>query len=217
MDRLMVNIVVIDSNYLYRKGVLSILGDSPEFQVVNEAKDSNEAVVKAGEIQPDIVLIDVFGNGSDSVESISFLRQRFPYAKFIILTSSSKEDDFIQVIRAGARGYLLKTLAPIELIESIRLVTSSDAIVSPSKAIGLFEELSKMNGTNGNSRQRLSLREKEVLRFVAHGASNKEIASKCYVSETTVKAHIRKILEKMHVRNRAEAVALAATQGLLSE
>ena len=213
----MVNIVVIDSNYLYRKGVLSILADYPDFQVVSETDDSNEALIKAYEVQPDIVIIDVFEGGSDRVESISFLRQKFPGVKVIVLTFSSKEGDFILAMRAGTRGYLLKSVAPIELIECIRLVASSDAVVSPLNAIGLFEEFAKRNGANGNSGQRLSLREKEVLRLVSRGASNKEIASNCYISETTVKAHLRKILEKMHVRNRAEAVALAATQGLLDE
>ena len=146
----MVNIVVIDSNYLYRKGVLSILADYPDFQVVSEANDSNEAVIKAYEVQPDIVITDVFEGGSDSVESISFLRQKFPNAKVIILTFSSKEGDFLQAMRAGTRGYLLKSVAPIELIECIRLVASSDAVVSPLNAIGLFEEFAKRNGANGN-------------------------------------------------------------------
>jgi len=213
----MVNIVVIDGNYLYRKGVLSILGDYPEFQVVSETTDSNEVLNKAHEIQPDIVIIDVFAGGSDSVESIPILRQKFPNVKVIILTFSSKGGDFLQGMRAGARGYLLKSVGAIELVECIRLVASSDAIVSPLNAIGLFEEFAKTNGPNGDACTRLSLREKEVLRLVAQGASNKEIASNYYVSETTIKAHLRKILEKMHVRNRAEAVALAATQGLLDE
>ena len=212
----MVNILLVDSNLVYRKGVLSILGDYPEFRVVGEASDSHEAEAKAGEIQPDIVIMDIFTGDGEGVEAITFLRQKFPGVKMIILTLSSKEGDLLQALKAGARGYLFKNAAPVELIECIRLVASSDAIVSPSKAIGLFEQLGHTNNANIDGGNRLSPREKEVVRLVAKGASNKEIAAHCYVSETTVKAHLRKILEKLHVRNRAEAVAQASTNGLLN-
>jgi len=211
----MVNILLVDSNLVYRKGVLSILGDYPEFRVVGEACNCGEALDKTGEIQPDIVIMDIFAGDGEGVEAITFLRQKFPGVKMIILTLSSKEGDLLQALKAGARGYLFKNAAPMELIECIRLIASSDAIVSPSKAIGLFE--GQANNVNRNWGNRLSPREKEVLRLVAQGATNKEIASNCYVSETTIKAHLRKILEKMSVRNRAEAVAQAAIKGLLNE
>jgi len=213
----MVNILLVDSNLVYRKGVLSILGEYPEFQVIGEACNCGEALDKTGEIQPDIVIMDIFTGDGEGVEAIRLLQQTFPRVKVIILTLSSKEGDFLQAIKAGGRGYLFKNAAPVELIECIRLVSSSDAIVSPSKAVGLFEQLGQANNANRNWGNRLSPREKEVLRLVAQGASNKEIAVHCYVSETTIKAHLRKILEKMGVRNRAEAVAQAATKGLLNE
>ena len=199
----MVNILLVDSNLVYRKGVLSILGDYPEFQVIGDASDCSEAVAKVSDIQPDIVIMDVFTGYSEGAEGIRLMKQRFPGVKVIILTLSSKEDDFIQAIKAGARGYLFKSVAPMELVECIRLVSSSDAVVSPSKAVGLLEEFGLANNSGRDWGNRLSPREKEVLRLVAQGASNKEIAAHCYVSETTIKAHLRKILEKLSVRNRA--------------
>jgi len=213
----MVNILVVDSNVVYREGLLSILGGYPEFRLVGDASNCDEAVAKTGEIQPDVAIIDIFAGDGEGAESIKSLQQTFPDIKVIILTLSSKEGDFLQAMKAGARGYLFKSVAPTELIECIRLVASSDAIVSPSKAVGLFEELGQANNASKDWGDRLSPREKEVLQLVAQGASNKEIAAHCYVSETTVKAHLRKILEKLSVRNRAEAVAIAATRGLLNE
>lgn len=214
--RLMVNILIVDSNLIYRKGLISILGDYPEFRVVGEATDSREAAAKADEVQPDIVIVDIFACGGEGIEAITFLRQKFPDAKVIILTASEKEKDFFEAIKSGARGYLSKSVALTELIESIRLVASGDAIVSPSKAIRLLEEFRETNEVSRNGGNRLTPREIEVLQLVAQGASNKEIAASCYVSETTVKAHLRKILEKLRVKNRAEAVALAANKGLFN-
>jgi DNA-binding NarL/FixJ family response regulator len=215
--QVVVNIIIVESNLFYRKGLVSILGDCPEFRVVCEASDSCEAVAEASEIQPDIVVMDIpIGVGKDA-EAIALLKQKFPGVKVIVLTLSAKEDDFLEAMKAGARGYLLKSVAPVELIECIHLVASGDVIVSPSKAVDLFEEFGQSNNSNKDWGERLSPREKEVLRLVAQGSSNKEIAAHCYVSETTIKAHLRKILEKLQVKNRAEAVALAATKGLLDQ
>lgn len=212
-----IRIFVVDSHLVYRRGLISILGEYPEFQVVGEAADSQEAVAKMGEIQSDIVIMDVFIDGGEGVEAINYLQQRFPCVKVLILTVSDREEDFFEAIKAGARGFLLKSVMPNELIESIRLVAGGNVIVSPSKAFRMLKELGEANNQCKNGSNHLSPREKEVLQLVAQGASNKEIAAHCYVSETTVKAHLGRILEKLDVKNRAQAAALATTRGLLDQ
>ena len=213
----MVNILVIDSYAVYRYGLISMLKEQPEFRVIGDAINTSEAVTKLGELQPDIIIMDIFMPDGEGVEAITLLQQKFPDAKVIIVTLSDKEEDFFRAIRAGARAYLLKSITTTELIESVRLVATGHAIVSPLMAFRLPEEFREMNKRNKGGLNTLSPREKEVLYLVAQGASNKEIAAHCYVSETTAKAHLRRILEKLGVRNRAQAAVLAITKGLLNQ
>jgi DNA-binding NarL/FixJ family response regulator len=136
--------------------------------------------------------------------------------KVLILTVSDKEDDLFTAIKAGAKGYLLKSVSLGELTDSIRLVANGEAIVSPSMAARLLEEFKQAGQDRADKGLgELSLREREVLQLIANGASNKEIAAKLFISETTVKAHLRSILDKLHVKNRAQAAALAMAKGLV--
>lgn len=212
---MVISIFVVDNHLVYRAGLISILRDYPEFQVVGEATDSREAAAKAADIQPDIIIIDAFAPGGEGVEAITFLQQKFPGVKVLIVTVSDNEEDFFESIKGGARGFLLKNVTPEELVESIRLVASGNIMVSFSKAFESFKEFREANNQYKNEENCLSRREQEVLSLVAQGASNKEIAAICYVSETTVKAHLARILEKLSVRNRAQAVAIATSKGLL--
>ncbi|MFC1983926.1 response regulator [Chloroflexota bacterium] len=213
----MINIFVIDSYAAYRYGLTSMLKEQPEFQVIGDAANTSEALDKMGELQPDIVIIDIFIPGGEGVEAINLMRQKFPDVKVIVFTLSDKEEDFLRAMRAGARAYLLKSIDTAELIESVHLVATGHAIVSPLMAFRLPEEFGNTNHRTVQGLNGLSPREKEVLYLVAQGASNKEIAVQCYVSQTTAKAHLRRILEKLNVRNRAQAAALAITKGLLNE
>lgn len=214
---MVISIFVVDNHLVYRAGLVSILRDYPEFQVVGEATDSREAAAKAADIQPDIIIIDAFTPGGEGVEAITFLQQKFPGAKVLIVTVSDKEEDFLESIKGGARGFLLKNVTPEELVESIRLVARSNIMVSFPKAFESFEEFREAKNQYKNEENCLSRREQEVLSLVAQGSSNKEIAVICYVSETTVKAHLARIFEKLSVRNRAQAVVLATTRGLLDQ
>ena len=213
----MVNILVIDSYAVYRYGLISMLKEHPEFRVIGDATNTSEAVTKLGELQPDIVIMDIFMPGGEGVEAINLMRQKFPDVKVIVFTLSDKEGDFLRTMRAGARAYLLKSIETAELIESVHLVATGHAIVSPLMAFRLPEEFGNTNTRNKQGVNGLSPREKEVLCLVAQGSSNKEIAALCYVSETTAKAHLRRILEKLNVRNRAQAAALGISKGLLNE
>ncbi len=212
----MVQIFVIDSSALSRHGLLSALSDCSEFQVVGDAANISEAFAKLGELNPDIVITDVFMPGSGGVDDIIRLRQEFPDIKVLIFTTSNNKDDVFKSIIAGAYGYMMKTAELTEVIESIRLVASGNAIVFPSLTAGLLTRLGNKNWQNINGFRSLSPHEEETLILVAQGATNREIAEHCQVSETMVKARLTRILDKLNAKNRTQAVALATTRGLLN-
>ena len=213
----MINIFVINNYEVFRQGLISILEKHDEFQVIGDAASVSEALDKLDGLQPDIVIMDVSLPGGDGTEAINLLQQKFPRVKILIFTSSDRKEDFFKALKAGVRGYLLKNADATELIESIRLMASGDAIISPLPVFRLIGEFGETNSQNKDRTNNLSRREKEVLRLVVEGASNKEIATQCYVSETTAKAHLRRILEKLRVRNRAQAAALAISRDLLEQ
>ena len=211
----MIRVMVVDDHPIFRQGLVSVLQRYPEFEVVGQAADGERAVAKASEVQPDIVVMDVCMPEGDGISATTALQQTLPQAKVLIVTVSDKDEDLFAAIKAGARGYLLKNVSLQELINSIRLVAQGEAIVSPIMAARLLDEFKQGKERPDKELGELSQRESEVLQLVAEGASNKEIADRLYIGETTVKAHLRTILEKLHARNRAEAVALAAAKGWL--
>ncbi len=213
----MIKVLVVDDHPVFRHGLISVLEKLPDFQVVGQATNGLEAVVKAQEYQPDVVTMDIRMAGGGGVESTAAIRQTLPQVRVLILTVSDKDDDLFAAIKAGAKGYLLKSAELDELVDAIRLVAGDEAIISPSMAARLLEEFQQSSGYRpAIELDKLSRREREVLQLVAQGGSNKEIATKLFISETTVKAHLRRILDKLHVKNRAEAVAKATAKGLFS-
>lgn len=212
----MIKIFIIDSHPVYRLGLGSILEGNQEFKVIGNAANVQDALTRMDELQPDVVVLDFPGSGNGAEEAVALLQEKCQ-AKVIVLTDSDRGADFFRAIKAGAKGYLMKSVEFSELIDSIRLVASGSAIVYSASVAKL---LSKSRETSDHKENRngdtLSAREREVLELVARGASNKEIASHCYVSPTTVKAHLRRILEKLEVKNRAQAVAIAIERGYLT-
>jgi len=163
--------------------------------------------------------MDIFMPNSDGIKTTGLIKQRLPATEVIILTISDNEDIFLSAIKAGAKGYLLKGVGIMEIVEAIKLVAKGEATVSPTMATRLLDQFrdSTRNNSNKNGLFELSVREKEVLKLTAHGSSNKEIAANLFISDTTVKAHIRNILEKLRVKNRAEAVGVAISRGILDD
>lgn len=214
-----IKIFVVDDHPLFRYGLLSVLSEYPEFKVVGDAASSAEALSRIEEIRPDIVIMDIFMPNSDGVKATSLIKQKLPKTEIIILTISDNEDIFLNAIKAGAKGYLLKGVGIMEIVEAIKQVASGEATVSPSMASRLLDQF-RDNNKDSNGKKGfcdLSVREKEVLKLTAKGSSNKEIAANLFISDTTVKAHMRNILEKLRVKNRAEAVGVAIAKGILDQ
>ncbi len=214
-----IKVFVVDDHPLFRYGLLSVLSEYPEFKVVGDAASSNEALSRIEEIRPDIVKMDIFMPNNDGIKATSLIKQKLPKTEIIILTISDNEDIFLNAIKAGAKGYLLKGVGVLEIVEAIKQVANGEATVSPSMASRLLDQF-RDNGKDNNGKKGfcdLSVREKEVLKLTARGSSNKEIAANLFISDTTVKAHMRNILEKLRVKNRAEAVGVAIAKGILDQ
>lgn len=212
----MIRVLVADDHPVFREGLASLLQRYPEFKVVGQAANGNEAIAKAKQSQPDVVIMDICMPGGNGVAATMALQRTLPQVKVVMFTISDRDNDLFDAIKAGARGYLLKSVDLEELIDSIKLVAEGEAIISPAMAGRLLDEFRQGKERMGKDPGELSRRETEVLQLVAEGTNTKQTANLLYISETTVKTHLRSIMQKLHARNRAEAVALAANKGLLN-
>lgn len=211
-----IRVLVADDHPVFRQGLVSLLQQYAEFEVVGQAANGNEAIAQARQSLPDVVIMDICMPGGNGVAATVALQRVLPQTRVVMFTVSDKDDDLFNAIKAGARGYLLKSVDLDELVESVKLVADGEAIISPIMAGRLLDEFKQGKEQAGRDPSQLSRRENQVLQLVAEGTSTKQIAGSLYISETTVKTHLRSIMQKLHARNRAEAVALAATKGLLN-
>jgi DNA-binding NarL/FixJ family response regulator len=212
----MIKVLVVDDHPVFRRGLVMVLGGYPELEVAGEAVDGIEAVAKAIELQPDVVIMDIQMPRSNGVEATAALQKAAPGAKVLILTVSERNGDLFEAMRVGARGYLLKYVDIDELVAAIKVVALGDVIMSQCMAGKLIEYLRPASEqTDASETETLSMRELEVLRLVAAGSSNGEIANQLSICEATVKAHLRNIMDKLQVKNRAQAVARAINNGVL--
>ncbi|MEP7032834.1 MAG: response regulator transcription factor [Actinomycetota bacterium] len=212
-------VLVCDDHALFRRGLQMVLEQEPDLELVGEASDGVEAVEKAQELMPDVVLMDVRMPRRSGIEAAGDIKDMLPHVKILMLTISDEEADLYEAIKAGASGYLLKEIPIDEVAEAIRSVWAGQSRISPSMASKLLTEFAAMSKASSEKPQvpapRLTDREMEVLKLVAQGLNNRDIAKRLFISENTVKNHIRNILEKLHLHSRMEAVVYAVREKLL--
>jgi DNA-binding NarL/FixJ family response regulator len=209
----MVRILVADDHPVVRDGLVAILGTQSDFDVVGEAASGAEAVRLAMELEPDVVLLDMEMPELDGLEALRRIRAHRPDAKVIIFTVFDTDERIVGAVQAGAQGYLLKGVPREEIFNAIRVVSGGGSLLQPVVASKLLRHLSGEHA--GDALDPLTDREMEVLKLMAQGRANKEIAATLEISERTVKFHVSSILSKLGATNRTEAVALAAQQGIV--
>ena len=212
-----IRVLVADDHALYRRGLEMVLGAEEGIEIVGEAGDGAEAIRRAEELLPDVVLMDIRMPRRSGIEACTAIKDVVPSTKIVILTISDEESDLYEAVRAGANGYLLKDVPGEEIAAGIRAVAGGQSLISPSMAIKLLDEFKQMSRSDRQQvpSPRLTDRELEVLKLVAQGLNNREIAKRLFISENTVKNHVRNILEKLQLHSRMEAVMYAVREKLL--
>jgi DNA-binding NarL/FixJ family response regulator len=212
--------VIADDQALVRSGLKMVFEVEPDIEIVGEASDGEEVLAVADRTQPDVILMDVRMPKQDGLAATKRLldgRQNGP--RVLMLTTFDRDEYVYEALRSGASGFVLKDIPPEQLVEAIRVVASGQALLSPSITRRLIEEFVRRPPSSARKRPReiedLTPRELEVLGFVAQGLSNAEIAAKAYVSELTVKTHVSRILMKLGLRDRVQAVVYAYENGLV--
>ena len=221
-----IRILVVDDHTLFRRGLTALLMRDPRLPVVGDAADAGQAQRKAQELQPDLILLDNHLPGVNGVDALPALLEAAPAARILMLTVSEDESDLAAALRGGAAGYLLKTIEGDALTQAIERAMQGDSVVAPemtSKLVSAYRGAARAEpvapvGTTSVAQASiasLSPRELEILRGIARGASNKEIAREHGIAETTVKIHVQHVLRKLDVSSRVHAAVMAAESGLL--
>jgi two-component system NarL family response regulator len=214
-----VRVLIVDDHALFRRGLQMVLENESDIDVVGEASDGHEAVERAEATSPDVVLMDVRMPKRSGIEATRTIKDVLPSTKILMLTISDEEADLYEAIKAGASGYLLKEISIEEVAGAVRAVHAGQSLISPSMASKLLTEFAAMVKRRDERNQvpgpRLTERELEVLKLVAKGMNNRDIGLELFISENTVKNHVRNILEKLHLHSRMEAVVYAVREKLL--
>jgi DNA-binding NarL/FixJ family response regulator len=212
-----IRVAVVDDQELFRRGLTMLLGVEDDIEVVGEAGDGVAGTELAISAAPDVILMDVRMPKRSGIEACVAIKEAAPTARIIMLTVSDEEADLYEAVKNGASGYLLKDSSIDEVAQAIRVVSDGQSLISPSMAIKLLDEFKQMSRADRHQvpTPRLTERELEVLKLVAQGLNNREIAKRLFISENTVKNHVRNILEKLQLHSRMEAVMYAVREKLL--
>lgn len=214
-----IRVLLVDDHTLFREGLAGILNTQPDFQVVGEASDGLEAVVKARELMPDLILMDIGMPGVDGLEATRRIKQELPATTIVMLTVRDEEEKLFGAIKNGAQGYLLKSIRSHEMLKLLRGAVRGEAAITPALAGRMLEEFRRMSRVlppqAGEGPVTLTHREQEVLSLVAEGKTDKEVADALHISLHTVKSHMRNILAKLHVSNRYQAARYARDRGVV--
>ena len=210
-----IRIIIADDHAVVREGLRALIEAKPDMELVGEAEDGEAAVALASSLKPDVVLLDLVMPNKDGIEAVREIIRENPQARILVFTSFSEDANVFAAIRAGALGYLLKDSSPQVLIEAIRQVYRGESSLHPAIARKLIDGFRQPPGSPP-SRRSLSEREVAVLKLIAKGLSNEEIAERLIISERTVSGHVGSILDKLHVGNRTQAALYALREGLVS-
>jgi NarL family two-component system response regulator LiaR len=214
MDR--ISILVADDHTLVRQGIQDFLALEPDLVVVGEADSGENAVRMAAELAPDVILMDLVMSGIGGVEATRRVKQVSPHSQIIILTSYHEDEYIFPALRVGALSYVLKDISPDELANTIRKAARGESVLHPRVATRVVQELRGTRQDTPNLFTELTERELDVLRLIANGHSNAEIAQQLIISEKTVKGHVSNILSKLHMLDRTQAAIFAWQEGLVS-
>ena len=220
-----IRVLIADDHALFRRGLEMVLVEEPDIELVGQASDGAEAVTRAGEALPDVVLMDIRMPKTSGIEAARAMKEAAPSAKIVMLTISDEEEDLFEAIRSGASGYLLKDIPLDEVADAVRSVYGGQSLINPSMAGKLLTEFAALNRRDQEDEAeerpqqvpapKLTDREMEVLKLVARGMNNRDIAKELFISENTVKNHVRNILEKLQIHSRMEAVMIAVREKLI--
>jgi len=209
-------LMLVDDHALFRRGLCEVLKEEEGLQVVAEADNVQEAIEKAVQTRPDLILMDIEMGDSSGIEATRYLSQLLPETQIVMLTVSSSDRHLFEAIKAGAVGYLTKDVTPEALVEAVRGAAQGQVPLSPriaARMLSFFQQPTARFGVPvGQPTESLTLREEEVLRLIARGLRDKDIAQRLGIAEATVKKHVQNMLRKLHVRNRREAAAIARMQ-----
>lgn len=212
----MIRLVIIDDHEMVREGLKAMLVTEPDFHIVGDAADAQQALLLIELVKPDIALLDVRLPGMSGIEACQIITTRYPNTAVIILTTFTDEELIAQCIQAGARGFIVKDIERFDLKRSIRAVARGEAAIDPKAAVAVLARLRRTPPVEPtNSPEPLSAQQLVILRLVAQGLSSREIATQLYLSENTVKGYVQDILHRLNVKNRTEAVMVAVKQGWL--
>jgi len=206
-----IRVLIVDDHAVVREGLRTFLDLQDGIEVVGEAGDGEQAVSEAERLRPDVVLVDLVMPKLDGVQTMRALRERVPSARAVVLTSYLDDERLLPAMRAGAAGYLLKSVQPQELARAVRTAAAGQALIDPAVAARLVEAL---DGSSDDQADRLTPREREVLALLARGFANKRIAVELGIAEKTVKTHVSNVLAKLGVSDRTQAALYASRLGL---
>ena len=210
-----IRVLIADDHAIVRKGIRALLATEAGIEVVGEAQDGRQAIAEASRFQPDVILMDLVMPEVDGIAAIRHISVHQPDVRILVLTSFATDDKIFPAIKAGALGYLLKDTGPHELVQAIRQVCQGESFLHPLVARKLLQELAEPPAQPPTP-DPLTERELEVLRLVAQGHSNQEIAGQLMISEATVRTHVSNILSKLHLASRTQAALYALRKGLAS-
>lgn len=212
----MIRVLIADDHSIVRRGIRALLSETVGFEIVGEAEDGEQAVLRAKETNPDVILMDLLMPGMDGIEATRQITRQQPEARILVLTSFAADNKVFPAIKAGAQGYLLKDSAPEDLVRAIRQVHRGESALHPTIARKLLLEVARPPDLQP-SPEALTQREMSVLQLIAQGLSNQAIGESLSITEPTVRTHVSRILAKLHLASRTQAALYAVREGLTLE